>query len=172
MPNITGASGEVTIGEHVYTMSPITDRDIGDLNIWLRAKMIAAARESIPSGANQRVEDNTMSVAMRVASKMDWLNDPSTLTMPENLLRLIWQLMRKRQPDLTSEVFYAELLADKSAIVKCRDMFRALHPMLMGDEKAPDVKSPPQRVGTTGTKSTQPVSTKEKRQQKKRKRQK
>lgn len=166
MPNLTGATGEVTINGAVYVMTPLCDRDIEELNVWLRSKIISAARASLPPGSPQVLEDKTMAQAMRIATTIDWMQNPEMLESPENILRLIWQLMRKRHPDLDSEFFTRQLLEDPDSLVRCRDLFRLLHPMLSGDEELPS-ENPPKRPGTTGQKSTQQSSTKAKRKQKK-----
>lgn len=171
MPNITGAPGEVTINQRVFIMSPITDKDVGELNNWLRGRMLSAARASIPEGSPD--EEKIMDQAMRSALKMDWMANRHLMTSPEHLLRMLWQLMRKEQPNLTSEEFSRELLADPAALTRCRDTFRLLHPLLVGAEEGLAKNSEPARKPnkpTTEQRSTRRSSKKQERKNRKKNR--
>lgn len=106
MPDVTAASFPVTIGEREYMMSPLSDRDIEEVNNWLRATYIQMARASITPDMTAAQREETLAVAMREARQINWYDRDSGGRLMQDLggvSRVFWQSLKKRHPDLTHD---------------------------------------------------------------------
>ena len=101
--SLTAAPVEFSIGGKTYRMSPLTLADAGELDAWLRSRLVAIARQSLPPDATPQERRETLDVAMRAASEISWPKDVGSVVAetPEVIVRLFWQGMRRHHPQLT-----------------------------------------------------------------------
>ena len=134
MGNPQASSAPVMIGETEYRISPLTDRDIGEINNYLRSQAIRAARQSINVAEEPAMAELTLRIAMQEANKIDWTKDPSLITGQDCIIYVFWLGMRREHPDLTQEEFSRLLLADPDALEGIMDAFMLVQPFLGGSE--------------------------------------
>jgi len=123
----TAAPIEVTINGNVYKVSPLTDKDIGELDNWLRMRLITLARETakgLPDDERQKLMDD----AFRSAMSMSWIKDRGLIrNTPEGMTRFVYQLFKREQPNLTMDQLTKDLNADENALSLVLDVFKLLH---------------------------------------------
>lgn len=99
----------IKIGEQEYQCSMLTDRDYADLTGWIQSRYIETARnvdrESlITDGSDDR---DLLKFALATATKITWgtVEGAEILSSTEGMLRLGWQMTRKRHPRLEYKEF-------------------------------------------------------------------
>jgi len=119
MPQVTAASYPIKIGDKTYEMRPLTDRDVDEINNWLRSTFIQMARNSFTPDMKAAEREETLSVAMSRARKLSFMSGEGAEVIGsiDGVSRVLWQGCRSKHPTLTFEEFYAEIfrLKDKSA---------------------------------------------------------
>jgi hypothetical protein len=107
MPQVTAAPFPVKIGEYTYEMSPFSDRDIDEINNWMRASYIQMARDSLVPGMSREEREETLGVAMTRARKLSFLEGEGAEIAGslDGACRVMWQGFRRKQPELSWEVF-------------------------------------------------------------------
>lgn len=104
---VTGAATPVklTNGEETleFQFSPLSDKDIDEIDEWLQSRAIDLARASLHDGLTQRERDETMNAAQRLAMEVSMLSPSGAkmLSTVAGLTRLCWQSARKNHKDLT-----------------------------------------------------------------------
>ena len=88
-----------------YTMSPLTDRDIVELDEWVKHEYIRIVRSTLPQDVPQAERDRQMSLAYRQAMALTWLNGDGArlIATVSGMSRLVWQAIKKRHPDVTED---------------------------------------------------------------------
>lgn len=102
----TAASAPLTFADGTtYQMSPLSDKDIAELDAWVQSRIICMARESLPEGATQSERDETLRVAMQTASSITWMSGQGAklLATVPGWTRLVWQTIKRNHPDVTEE---------------------------------------------------------------------
>ena len=101
--SLTAAPVDFTIGDKTYRMSALTLADAGELDSWLRSRVVAIARASLPPDATPAERQETLSVAMKAAASISWTRDVGSAMAetPEVIVRLFWQGMRRHHHALT-----------------------------------------------------------------------
>lgn len=128
---ITAAPVGVSIGGKTYRISPLTDQDIGELDNYLRAKVVRIARESLPSNASEVDRQLTMRAAVNESLSISWLSHCSQeLRTIGGMARWLWQLLHREHPDLTVEAV-AEMVTKHPA--DTREAFDLFASMLSGN---------------------------------------
>jgi hypothetical protein len=100
MPEMTAAAHPISIGGKEYQMSPLTERDLDELDAWYRKTMIDAARSALSSDMTQDERDEVMDAAVRQAHGLRFLTRGAKMS-GERFARLIWQGCKKKHPQLT-----------------------------------------------------------------------
>jgi len=125
----TAAPGEVTIGDKTYRMSPLTDRDIGELDNWIQAKSLRIARESIPKDASTD-EYNRMITAAMVGIQsltMSSTRGAAVMASVDGLARALWQGIHPHHPDVTVDDVASALYTAKDIGSAAFDFKRVNH---------------------------------------------
>lgn len=138
MAEITGAAHPLVLGGEEFHLSPLSDRDIEELNYWLQDQVIQVAVRSMSSVTDQRVRDELMDAAVRQASGLTFLSGEGAKRMRslEGVSRVTWQGLRRRHPQLTYERV-KELILDPKTIKYVNEVFRKLNHGKAGEVKAP-----------------------------------
>jgi hypothetical protein len=99
---LTGASYPLRLGNRDLMFSPLNDVDISELDLWIQARYMRIARESLKQCSAAEREE-TLSIALRVSAGMSAFSGPGArmLTGIDGMTRLVWQCCRKQSPDLT-----------------------------------------------------------------------
>lgn len=134
MSNPSASPAPVTINGKTYRMSPLTDRDIGEINNYIRSKYIKVARDSIEENTPPHLIDATIRTAMQEAQKLDWMRDPKLLNAPDVLIYMFW-LSLKTETGVTQDEFAKDVFEDIDCLDTCLDTFMLIQP-LMGNRKA------------------------------------
>jgi hypothetical protein len=99
LEQMTAAPVPVMIGGIEYRLSPLTGRDIAELDQWARAQMVQVARESVPPDAPAEERETAMATALRAAMKESFFN--GFIMDFGKTTRILWTLMRKCHPTVT-----------------------------------------------------------------------
>ena len=105
MTNPSGAPVSVTISETEFFMSPLTSKDIGELNNYIKQELLSSAKESCKDESNQMIVDAMMRAAMGQIRSVDWISDFKLLQSADKLSYLLWLGVRKNDPKPTREAF-------------------------------------------------------------------
>ena len=105
--------------ETEFLMTALSDRDMTELDEWVRSRYIDMARKSLPSDATQEQREETMRLAMDRAIGLTFMSGIGARMMAtiEGVARLTWQSLRARQPNLTYEQVKAYMFSKEN--VKC-----------------------------------------------------
>lgn len=124
----TGATATITFGKKDYTISPLTDQDFAELDLWLRGRIIKAARASLTPDMSTADVDLTMQQAFRFANAVTWVtHGVEALATPDGLARFLWQAMKAAQPTLTVNDVLTLIMAEPAKAIEFWDLFDLMH---------------------------------------------
>lgn len=113
----TAASAPLTFADGTtYQMSPLSDKDIAELDAWVQSRIICMARESLPKDATQSERDETLRIAMQTASSVTWMSGQGAklLATVQGWTRLVWQTIKRNHPDVTEEELSAHMFSPEN----------------------------------------------------------
>lgn len=95
-----------------YEFSPLTDRDMEELDEWLAARVVENARNSLTPGMTPQEREETLSIAMRVSLEITFLSKTGAkmLSSLDGMVRLCYQSVRKRHPNVTPSQLREQLM--------------------------------------------------------------
>lgn len=102
---VTGASVPVTLGDTTYNLRTLSDRDIAELDEWVRSEYIRTSLSGIPDGMTAKVRDAYFGVISSKALGLTWISGEGArmiATLP-GVARLFWQSAKANHPTLTYE---------------------------------------------------------------------
>jgi len=121
--SLTGASAPLEIGDHEYQASPLTDKDISELDAWIQADYVKVARASLDENSTKAEREETLAIAMRQAAGLSWMSGTGAkmIATVKGMARLTWQMIHRNHPKVTvaqlqSELFNPENLANAKRI--------------------------------------------------------
>ena len=158
----TAASGEITIDGKIYRMSPLSDKDIGELDNWIRIRVIRLARQALTGEETEIEKRGIMGAAFEYATSLTWLDkgveEMGTLS---GVARLLWQVLKRNHPELTTAGLETSIVEGEINIDESMDVFDLLHNIT--GKKKPQIqkrtkkKKPKKRRGKlVGRRSTRP----------------
>lgn len=112
---VTQEAGDVTQGAAPatfkgveYKATPLSDKDLVELDKWIQAQYIARSRESLKQedlGPGDEDYDNEMSVVRREALTITWMSAEGAGMMAtiEGTSRVLWHQLRRNHRELTHE---------------------------------------------------------------------
>jgi len=131
-PNISAAPVLFKLGEQEFLMSPLTDRDIQELNNFIKQNILAAAREFCKSENNINMINAVMKAAMEQVSKVDWILNSDLLESVERIAYLLWLGVRNNPPKPSRSDFMQTLMQDWNENFKiCMDTLQLINPFLL-----------------------------------------
>ena len=122
----TAAPVEIEIGGKRYWMTPLVDRDYGELDRWIRARTVAMARDSLSDRPTVGEVKLTMDEAFRSALGMSCLEEPRLLAGAEGFARVVWQMLRAKHPNVAFETIVAAFRNHPEDSVRAEDAIRLL----------------------------------------------
>ncbi len=124
---MTAAPVDVRIGERAFRVSPLTDRDIGELDNYLRSKVVRIARESLPANASEADRQLTMRAAVNESLSISWLSHcGQELRTIDGIARWLWQILHREHPDLTIDDVSRLATDNPGDVREALDVFTAL----------------------------------------------
>jgi len=122
---LTAASTPVVLSGRTLQFSPLSDKDIAELDRYIQARYIQLARESLPASATEQERKETLSLAMTAAAGLTWMSGVGQRMMAtvEGMARLCWQSVKKNHDDVSLEWLTHELF-DPSNLDAVKDAFK------------------------------------------------
>lgn len=116
----TAAPIEYRIGGKTLRLAPLTDADHGELDNWVRSRLIRIAREAIPYDATASDREELLQAALMRASTLTWMGEHgyALARTTEGMARLVWQCLQRhhaRDRTITVEWIRGELSKDANA---------------------------------------------------------
>lgn len=138
MSTVTAASFPIQLAGKEFHMSPLTDRDIDELDTWLQAQMVEIARASLKDDMSEREREEILGAAMREASRMTWLSGDGARKMRtlRGVSRVLWQSLRRRHPELSHDEVKS-MLMDPATIAYVNTVFRKINNVRESKKKQP-----------------------------------
>ena len=123
----TAAPAEVTFGGRAYRLSPLTDADVGELDNWVRAGTLRAARKA-GRGLPEPEAQALVRRAFAFAATQTWFGALGRDHSIGLLARLFWQLVRRHHPDASLDAIRQAIAANPDELTDALDAFDLLHP--------------------------------------------
>lgn len=140
---ITGAAAPITFHDGTtYQMSPLSDRDIQEMDLWAQARYIQVSRAGIPDSVSKEDRDAEMRSIRREAMGITWLSGlgASLVATVDGMCRLLWQSIKANHPDVLENDLRAKFFDPDVAaqnVDEIREMFERLNRVPGGDQKNP-----------------------------------
>lgn len=115
MPQVTAAPFPITMGGKTYNMSPLTDKDIDEIDNWLKATYLQTARLGLV-GLTPSEREELLGIALDKARALtftsrDGAKIASTI---EGTTRVLWQGLKKNHPEISYDEFKADIFKLKN----------------------------------------------------------
>lgn len=142
---LTKAGIEVQIGPHKLVMRPLTDRDLVEMDEWVRSSVMDVALRTLERVDKQSLRDEVLRNALKTASTVGWYSREGFAMMatPNGLARLLHQSAGKPRSPTVEEL--AKHLTDPASVSRVETTFRRLN---LTDGEPP--KEGSQESGTSG----------------------
>jgi len=132
MPNEQASPAPLMISGKQFSMHPFTDKDIGEINNFLKAQIITTASDSALPGMPQMVVDSIMKAAMELTTKIDWLANPGQVETIPAMLYMFWVSIR-RGSTITRQEFGDLMILEWDANFKRgMETLKLVNPTLLG----------------------------------------
>lgn len=111
----TAAPVDVRLGGKTYRMSPLTGRDIAELENWLQSEALRRVRDSLGDASAAEYE-RTISAAVIGASSLSLSSTrgAAMFSTVAGLARMLWQGIQRNHPDVTAEQIQTALFSADS----------------------------------------------------------
>lgn len=137
MTNPQAAPAPFSFGGQDFHMAPLTDKDRGELNHFIKMQIIKVARDSCQGETNPLIINGLMKAAMSEVSSIDWMVQPELLEAPSNILYLFWIGVRATA-NCSKEDFNNLVLSNwEEAFGACMDAMRLVNPTLLSKKQTP-----------------------------------
>lgn len=131
--DVTQAPAPVTFHGNEYRATPLSDKDLVELDHWIQAQFIARVRESLESldpdnkPEDQIVYEREMQGARRQALTITWMSGEGAGMMAtvNGTARVLWHQLRKNHPEMTHDDC-RELMIDPQSIGLAQQLFKTL----------------------------------------------
>jgi len=112
MSNISAAAVPLKFSDGTeYSLSPLTDKEIDEIDLWLQGHIIEIARRSLSPTASLAEREETLSLAMREASSYSMLNMKGikALSNIQGMAHICYVSLLRRHPNIKKD-YLRELL--------------------------------------------------------------
>jgi hypothetical protein len=125
--HITGASAPIKLGSTVYNASPLTDKDIAELDAYVRFVHIQTAIDA-SKGQPPDMVDRLVNAAVGQASSITFMSPQGAaiIRSQDGVARILWHGLKHNHPELTHEQVRA-LMYDKTTIAEANRVFKELN---------------------------------------------
>lgn len=114
---ITAASYPLDLADGTtYQFSPLTDKDIDEIDGWLQARVIENARRSLTPDMTQAERDELQSLAIRESLSVSLISPQGArmLATVQGMTRLVWQSVKRNHPGVTEDQIRAHMLSPEN----------------------------------------------------------
>lgn len=148
LPTMTAASDEIRIGGVPYRLSPLSFRELAELELWVNRQLPdpkAVAREMIEAGLPDAVAEKVALEAFRVARQGGVkINSPEAaeiLGSPSGAIQVLYHSLKKHQPNL--------MVADVERLAEAitAEEYAAIERFVYGEPEGPKSTGAPTRKG-------------------------
>lgn len=143
---LTGACTPLSLNGKEYRASPLSDKDISELDEWVQTLTIRRAQAALTDSMSTAERQELLQVAIREASAMTWVGGHGArmLATVDGMSRLVWQMLKKEHRDLTPDFVRQELIKNpRGNIEEANRVFARLR-----DEEKRDLVRPDKRKGS------------------------
>lgn len=127
--NLSGAADLVTFtnGKQLW-MSPLTDKDIAELDNWVRSYYLKTQRNSLGEDASEEDKIRVERIAQEVAVNLNWYQGLGMQIMAgvDGMTAIVYISAKKRHPEVTFDEIRA-LLLDPKNLNEANDKFESLN---------------------------------------------
>ena len=143
MENLAAASFPIQLAGEEYHLSPLSERDIEELDHWMQADLIRIARSGLTDDMTPAEREEVLGAAIREASRVQWFSADGARRMrsADGIARVLWQGLRKRHPELTYKRV-RELVVDAKTIQYAMTVFRKVNDLEKKKETTQENGSP------------------------------
>jgi len=112
---VAAAPVDIVIGGKTYRMSPLQDRDVAELDNWLRSRIIRMARDSLAADEPEDMKRITMEAAIRFAQGLTWISGEGAQVMDtiDGISRIVWQGVYHNHPEVSYEEVRRSMFQEK-----------------------------------------------------------
>jgi len=151
------------LGDREFVLSRLTDRDLSELDEWLRARIIKMAQASLPDDASDKLFERTMGVAMSKAMRTTWMSGDGARMMatPDGMARIIWQSAHHEDPDVEYEELRRLMFVPEN-VKTTNEAMKSIRPRVPTSAKkgsGPNRKNSPKKRRSRRAKRTKKGST-------------
>lgn len=124
---LTQASVVVDLSGKTYHLSPLNDKDIAEIDEWLRGRIVATAVEGLHGQSDRLIATVASEAAVR-AQGITWLSGEGARMMAntEGVARIMWQSCRSNHPDVKYEEL-RKLMFDGGNVAQFNAKFRQVN---------------------------------------------
>jgi hypothetical protein len=125
--HITGASVPIKLGDKLFDVSPLSDKDIAELDAYVRHVHIQTAIDAA-KGQDDRIADKVINFAVMQASAITFMSPQGAaiIKSQDGVARILWHGLKHKHPDLTHEQVRA-LMYDPLTIREANRVFKELN---------------------------------------------
>lgn len=119
---LVGASTPFHLNGKTYQMSPLSDKDIAELDLWVQKQYMNTVYETAP--ADPVAREMHIRIGLDSAATLTWMSGKgkAILTTVAGMTRLLWQTLHKQHPDLKLEDLSADI-ADPNNLARFNQTF-------------------------------------------------
>ena len=124
MSDITGAGTPIKLGDVTYLVSPLSDKDLIELDEFVRFVHVNAAVNSAPAA----MKDRALEIAIKQASSLSFMSpDGAAIIKNHNgISRILWHGIRHNHPEVTHEQI-RELVVNHEVVAEANRVFKKLN---------------------------------------------
>lgn len=121
-------SGESRVEERTFNLTPMSDRDMTELDNWLQAEYVRLARASLPDFCTPEERQETIQMAISKAMTLTFLSGEGAKIMGtvQGMARLIWTNLKRHHPDVSFEELKSYMY-DPANIKEANETWRNLN---------------------------------------------
>lgn len=88
-----------------YQLSPLTDKELDEIDLWMQARLVNIARHSLTPDLSKTARDETLSAALRESSKLSIFSAAGiqALSNIQGITHLCYISLLRRHPDILQE---------------------------------------------------------------------
>lgn len=134
-PIVSASPTPVTINGDIYSLSPFTVKDLGELDLWIQCLAFRVARAAIPEDLPSSERQDRLEEALQTSTNLTWADAGlPKLQRLDVLSQYLWTSFRKSHPKLSPAIIAEQIKADPDSVPR---IFEALT-ILAGGAKFSD----------------------------------
>jgi len=114
---ITGAARPLIFADGTQILlSPLGDKDVTELDNWVKAKYLHDARSTIPENATEEQKDRIERIAQQTATTLCWWmgHGASIMASIDGMTQVIYQSAKKNNPNITYDEIHSKLFVHEN----------------------------------------------------------